>query len=265
MRKLFKKVPTHHILHLPRLKSEITIENIESLPTLYNESILEQDNFGMGRINIMFRMGKEDVYDPETQVQVRLICGGFLPISPTDVMTGESEQVFKRKGIFGCGVAKKKKVNTNSNIDTLIIHIHGGGFISQSSFSHQIYTRHWAKAYPNAVIFSIDYRLSPKSRFPGALDDCWQAYTWLIQNVKKLFSINFNKVILAGDSAGGALAISLTLMTIKRKFRVPDALMPIYPATEVSRNCFWPSILNSFDDAMLSAQFLLMVLDSYHP
>ena len=50
--------------------------------------------------------------------------------------------------------------------DTLILHVHGGGFVAQSSASQQTITRKWAKMMPNAVICSIDYRLSPKSRFP---------------------------------------------------------------------------------------------------
>ena len=58
-------------------------------------------------------------------------------------------------------------------IDTLVIHIHGGGFIATSSASHQNYLRSWSNSIPNAAFFSIDYTLSPKSRFPGALDDSW--------------------------------------------------------------------------------------------
>lgn len=69
--------------------------------------------------------------------------------------------------------------------DKLIIHIHGGGFVAMSSRSHQNYTRVWANAV-DAPIFSIDYRLSPKHSFPAALDDCWQAYLWIVH-----FSIHY--------------------------------------------------------------------------
>lgn len=47
----------------------------------------------------------------------------------------------------------------------LLIHIHGGGFISMSSESHQVYTRIWANDLVVPIV-SIDYRLAPKSRFP---------------------------------------------------------------------------------------------------
>ncbi len=45
--------------------------------------------------------------------------------------------------------------------NSLILHVHGGGFVSMSSGSHQSYTRMWANEL-NVPIFSVDYRLAPK-------------------------------------------------------------------------------------------------------
>ena len=90
--------------------------------------------------------------------------------------------------------------------DTLLIHIHGGGFISMSSNSHQCYTRLYFLLYflyiwfscskigsfakrTKVPVFSIDYRLAPQSAFPLALDDCWQSYNWLINNSYQFFGI----------------------------------------------------------------------------
>ena len=54
----------------------------------------------------------------------------------------------------------------------MIIHVHGGGFISMSSGSHQNYTRVWANA-THVPIISVDYRLAPDHAFPAALNDVW--------------------------------------------------------------------------------------------
>jgi len=105
-------------------------------------------------------------------------------------------------------------------------------------------------------VFSIDYRLAPGSRFPDQLDDCWQAYTWIINHAQSLLGIPFKKVILTGDSAGGNLTLGVTLMAIKRGFRVPDSILPCYPITSAKRSMFWPSLLNSFDDPLLGSNFL---------
>jgi hormone-sensitive lipase len=55
-----------------------------------------------------------------------------------------------------------------TNYETIMIHIHGGGFVSLSSFSMQNHTRRWANDL-SIPVFSIDYRLSPQSVFPDAL------------------------------------------------------------------------------------------------
>lgn len=54
----------------------------------------------------------------------------------------------------------------------IIFHIHGGGFISMSSFIHQFYIREWANNL-KTHIFSIDYGKAPKNPFPCALKDCF--------------------------------------------------------------------------------------------
>lgn len=102
------------------------------------------------------------------------------------------------------------------NYDTIIIHIHGGGFVALSSFSMQNHTRIWANAL-NIPVFSIDYRLSPQSAFPDALDDCLTIYDFLINHAHRYMNIKPKKIILAGDSAGGNLCLSLTAVLMKRK------------------------------------------------
>lgn len=86
--------------------------------------------------------------------------------------------------IFSKGINYMKsltnKNNRKLNNKVLILHVHGGGFISMSSGSHQNYTRMWANIL-NIPIFSIDYRLAPKYPFPTALNDIWQTYYWFVE------------------------------------------------------------------------------------
>ena len=103
------------------------------------------------------------------------------------------------------------------NFETIMVHIHGGGFVALSSFSMQSYTRKWAIAL-NIPIFSIDYRLSPQSAFPDALDDCWYAYQFLVKEAFKYMNVRPKKIIIAGDSAGGNLTLTLTGLLMKREF-----------------------------------------------
>ena len=66
------------------------------------------------------------------------------------------------------------------------MHVHGGGFVAMSSSSHQTYTREWANSL-EVPVFSVDYRLSPQSKFPCALNDVWQVYYWLMEKGEKYF------------------------------------------------------------------------------
>jgi hormone-sensitive lipase len=149
------------------------------------------------------------------------------------------------------------------DIDTLIIHIHGGGWVSMSSGSHQNYTRLWANDL-NIPIFSIDYRLAPKNPFPDALNDCWQVYYYLIERGGYDLGINGGKppkkVILVGDSAGGNLVAAITIMAIQRNYRVPDGIILAYPGLNLQKSDFSPSLLLSLDDPILPYPFLQMCL-----
>ncbi len=76
-----------------------------------------------------------------------------------------------------------------ANPKTLIIHIHGGGFVASASSAHQYYLRKWAKSIPDSVVASIDYRLAPESSYPAALDDVWQGYYWLVKHSRDILGI----------------------------------------------------------------------------
>ena len=98
-----------------------------------------------------------------------------------------------------------------------------------SSRSHQTYTRKWANAL-KVPIFSIDYRMAPDHPYPAGLDDCWQAYMFILTFIEKYYNVVPNKVVLVGDSAGGNLVAALTIQAIKAGVRVPDGILLAYPA-----------------------------------
>lgn len=69
----------------------------------------------------------------------------------------------------------------------LLIHCHGGGFVAQSSLSHECYLREWAKQI-KVPILSIDYSLAPEAPFPRALEEVTYAYCWALKNCQLLGS-----------------------------------------------------------------------------
>lgn len=145
----------------------------------------------------------------------------------------------------------------------LIMHFHGGGFVSQSSSSHQVYLKEWCAEVQDAVLLSVDYKLAPEHRFPVALHECVYSYIWALQNASRLGTLA-ERVVFAGDSAGGNLAIATAMMATELGFRPPDGITVAYPALYI--NSAWsPSRLLSFFDPMLPLNVLELCLMSYIP
>lgn len=150
----------------------------------------------------------------------------------------------------------------NNTRNCVIIHIHGGGFVSMSSTSHENYLRKFCISLKCPII-SIDYGLSPENPYPHALNDVYQAYSFIISHAESEFNIEINKIILFGDSAGGCLAAGLVNLLISKGERLPDALFLAYPCLRLDSEFFSPSKILCLKDQILSISFLLLCLEAY--
>jgi acetyl esterase/lipase len=149
---------------------------------------------------------------------------------------------------------------SNENEDSLIIHFHGGGFMTQTSFAHQMYTRQWALDQRLCPVLSVDYRLAPDHRYPAAPDDCFAVFKWVVENeeeVRQKLGYHPKKIFLGGDSAGGTLSGSVCIRAILENFKKPDGLLLVYPATTVDFAKFTPSSLLSQVDRLVPTGFII--------
>ncbi|KAM8767071.1 lipase, hormone-sensitive a isoform 1-T1 [Acanthopagrus schlegelii] len=142
----------------------------------------------------------------------------------------------------------------------LLIHFHGGGFVAQTSRSHENYLRSWSKEL-NVPILSVDYSLSPEAPFPRALEECFYAYCWALNNCHLLGS-TAERVCLAGDSAGGNLCVTVSMKAISSGIRVPEGIMAAYPATLLTTDAS-PSRLLTLIDPLLPLGVLTKCLNAY--
>ncbi len=92
-----------------------------------------------------------------------------------------------------------------------ILHCHGGGHVMGVPEMNQAELMQWA-AELDCLVLSVDYRLSPETPFPGAMEDAQDALRWLHGEAQAL-GIDKDRIALAGQSAGGAMAACLALMT----------------------------------------------------
>jgi epsilon-lactone hydrolase len=89
--------------------------------------------------------------------------------------------------------------------DRVLLYLHGGGYVSCSPKTHRPITAALARLM-QCPVFALDYRLAPEHPFPAAVDDAAAAFQWLVEG-----GIAPEKIAVAGDSAGGGLAIAIML------------------------------------------------------
>jgi hormone-sensitive lipase len=132
-----------------------------------------------------------------------------------------------------------------------------------SSYSHQNYTRQWCNETGFPVV-SVDYRLAPEHPFPAALDDCWNAYLWVCEHSHSLLGTRPERILLAGDSAGGNLAAAVAVRAVMERSPIqPSGLLLCYPALRLDLSQFSPSVLLCLEDRLLPYTFLRGAIEGY--
>jgi len=109
----------------------------------------------------------------------------------------------------------------------VLLYLHGGGYQYGSSRSH----RHLAGAIAQAAACDslvLDYRLAPEHPFSAALDDAVAAYAMLLENHSPCC------VAIAGDSAGGGLAIATLIAARERGLPMPAAIVCMSPWADLT-------------------------------
>jgi epsilon-lactone hydrolase len=87
----------------------------------------------------------------------------------------------------------------------ILLYFHGGGFRIASALAYRSYGSHLA-AVLGARVLLVEYRLAPENKFPKAVDDCFTVWESLLAE-----GIDTGRIVIAGDSAGGGLAASVTM------------------------------------------------------
>lgn len=123
-----------------------------------------------------------------------------------------------------------------------ILWIHGGGYAYGMPEMAIVSMPKYIYKMQNSVIISPRYRLSSEKPFPAALDDCYDALEWMVDNAGSL-GINTDQIFVGGESAGGGLAIVLCLLARDRKKINIAFQMPIYPM--INAKCDTKSMINN--------------------
>ena len=107
---------------------------------------------------------------------------------------------------------------------------HGGGWVFGSLNLYDPTCREIA-SQAQVIVVSVDYRLAPEHKFPVPLNDCYAATEWVAKNIQN-FNGDPSRLAIGGDSAGGNLAIGVTLLAKEKGFPNFKAQVLVYPVTQ---------------------------------
>jgi len=110
----------------------------------------------------------------------------------------------------------------------VVLYLHGSGWVICSTRTHRSLVSRLSERAAMPV-FSSEYRLAPRHRFPRAAEDVRAAWDHLLAS-----GLTPDQIVVAGDSAGGHLAVDLTLQLLREGLEPPAALALFSPLIDAS-------------------------------
>ena len=116
----------------------------------------------------------------------------------------------------------------NPNQEKIILQLHGGGYIGAMRNAYRTFAGLYNEVSKGMSVLTIDNRVAPEHPYPAALEDAVAAYQWLLE--QGYFGY---QIILAGDSAGGGLAMALCHYLNDHKMPLPCGIVAMSPWTDL--------------------------------
>jgi len=166
--------------------------------------------------------------DAAKEVITKHTSGKFTPLAMKSV---------EDKMIDGAAGKISARFYTPNNImgaAPAIVYFHGGGFVIATNDTYDSSARALANG-ARAIVVAVEYRKAPENKFPAAHEDAFAAYKWVLANASS-FGADPQRVALAGESAGGNLALNVALMARDKKIQLPTHELLIYPVASTDTN-----------------------------
>ena len=136
----------------------------------------------------------------------------------------------ENKSFEGPGGRLDLRIYTPKSKETqlpVVLYFHGGGFVLANLDTYDASARAIAEA-SKALVVSADYRHAPEHKFPAAHDDAFAAYVWTLEKINA-FGGDPNRIAVAGESAGGNLAVNVSMRARDERIVLPKHQLLVYP------------------------------------
>lgn len=187
-------------------------------------------------------------FKPPWNVAAFTFASAFLKIVRPH-MSGVTVKKFKTEGSDGNKIPVTVLSPEGEEGDLpCLVYFHGGGLVFRAAPYHwRNAAEYCLKAHCRVVM--PDYRLAYKSAYPAAHNDCFSVYKWVYANCKAL-KVDSSRIAAGGDSAGGLLAVDVSLKAAGESF-APCCIFLVYPVLD--RRCNTPSMRKFADTPMWNA------------
>ncbi|MEE3393049.1 MAG: alpha/beta hydrolase [Lachnospiraceae bacterium] len=139
-----------------------------------------------------------------------------------------------------------------------VLQLHGGGYIGAMRNIYRDFAVKYAEMRGGMPVFTPDYRVAPADPFPAALEDVIDSYRYIVNKFPGI------KVIAAGDSAGGGLALALTAHVRDTGGPLPAALVLMSPWADLTAS--GPSYTDNYEsDIMFGKTHDSMIYNGEYP
>ncbi len=152
---------------------------------------------------------------------------------PEDLVPGVTRQDITIQGAAG-SLPARVYTPEGAGPFPVVVYFHGGGWVIADKAVYDGGARGIAKE-AGAVVISVDYRQAPENKFPAAWDDALASYKWALANAGSLKG-DPKRVALAGESAGGNLALATAIAARDAGLQQPVHVLAVYPVTQTSLN-----------------------------
>ena len=115
------------------------------------------------------------------------------------------------------------------NDDYILLQLHGGAYVFPMRNAYRSFAALYSELGQGIRVLTVDYRTAPEYPFPAALEDAVNAWDWLIDS-----GWSADRIIVAGDSAGGGLALSLCHWLKKEGRELPRGVIAMSPWTDMT-------------------------------
>lgn len=116
----------------------------------------------------------------------------------------------------------------------VIVYYHGGGWVIATNDTYDATPRALANR-AKAIVISPEYRKAPENKFPAAHEDAYAAYKWVVENAAS-FNGDPGKIAVAGESAGGNMALNVAIIARDQKMAIPVHQLLVYPVASTDMN-----------------------------